>query len=53
MSPQILSYEKYTYKCDIWSLGVLFYQLLVGRPPWSMMYQDMLENIKKDKINFP
>lgn len=25
MSPQLLKEENYTYKCDIWALGIIFY----------------------------
>jgi|LakMenEpi03Aug12_release.lakeMendotaPanAssembly.Ray.scaffolds.fasta_scaffold4181098_1 serine/threonine protein kinase len=36
MSPQILNEEgNYTSKCDIWSLGVIFYEILHGRTPWG------------------
>ena len=34
MAPQILKEEKYTHKCDIWSLGVMTYEMLVGKIPW-------------------
>lgn len=34
MAPQILKEERYTYKCDIWSIGVLTYELVVGKVPW-------------------
>lgn len=35
MSPQIFSREKYTEKTDIWSLGVILYEMLYGRIPWK------------------
>lgn len=34
MSPQLLLKEKYTCKSDIWSLGVIFYEMLYGTQPW-------------------
>lgn len=53
MSPQILSSEQYSYKCDIWALGVILYELLVGRPPWPIKNKNMLDNIKAVDISFP
>lgn len=40
MAPQILQKTKdggckYTYKCDIWSFGVLCYELVTGNVPWK------------------
>lgn len=34
MSPEILKSQSYTSKCDIWSLGIIFYELLHGETPW-------------------
>lgn len=37
MAPQILSKNYYTSKCDVWSLGVIFFELLFGELPWKTM----------------
>jgi serine/threonine protein kinase len=34
MSPQIVDEHRYTYKTDIWSLGVIYYELLTGKYPF-------------------
>ena len=35
MAPEILNGMPYSDKCDIWSLGVIIYQLLFGVPPFN------------------
>jgi len=34
MCPQILREENYSYKCDIWSTGVMMFQLFTGEHPF-------------------
>ena len=34
MSPQILKKVKYTAKSDLWSIGLIYYEMLHGRTPW-------------------
>jgi serine/threonine protein kinase len=34
MAPEIVNSNAYTYAIDIWSLGILLYELLHGRPPY-------------------
>ncbi len=35
MSPQLLEGRDYKNKCDIWSVGMVFYEMLYGKPPWQ------------------
>ena len=54
MSPQILAEEYFSSKCDIWSLGMMFYELLYGRTPWTgKTPNELLDNIRKKPLEFP
>jgi serine/threonine protein kinase len=44
-SPQMLRGEKYDDKIDIWSIGILTYELLIGRIPFRIMSEDDLQRI--------
>lgn len=35
MGPQILDNKKFSAKCDIWSVGIVFYEMLYGKTPWT------------------
>ena len=35
MSPQNLSKNYYTYKCDVWSMGIIIYEMLYEHLPWK------------------
>lgn len=35
LSPQILSKNHYTYKCDVWSLGIIIFEMLYDHLPWK------------------
>ena len=48
MAPEILNDEKYNEKCDLWSLGVIIYQLYTKRLPYSGEVQSaILKDIKE------
>ena len=54
MSPQILCHESYTSKSDVWSTGLIYYEMLFGKTPWPARDQlELIENIKKMPIRFP
>ncbi|EGR29498.1 protein kinase domain protein, partial [Ichthyophthirius multifiliis] len=53
MSPQILMKEKYTSKCDLWSLGFIFYEIIYGRTPFTGKSQYLLiQDFQNNKVVF-
>jgi len=56
MAPEILRYEKYDAKADLWSLGTVLYEMIAGRPPFrASNHVDLLRKIEEgmDRISFP
>ena len=54
MAPEILSYQKYDAKADLWSVGTILYELLVGRPPFTGMNpMQLLRNIERSDAKIP
>jgi serine/threonine protein kinase len=35
MSPEALNSNIYTIKNDVWSVGVILYEILHGKVPWT------------------
>ena len=53
--PEIFYNEKVDEKCDVWSLGIIFYELIYKTLPWNGKSAIDLfrNNISKKKISFP
>ena len=57
MSPEILNHQQYNSKSDLWSLGVILYELITGTPPFiaknikNLVHQVNTEKINLDKID--
>ncbi|KAL7273300.1 Serine/threonine-protein kinase [Rhizina undulata] len=55
MAPEILRYEKYDATADLWSVGTVLYEMVVGRPPFrAPNHVDLLRRIesRNDRIDF-
>eukprot|EP00736_Rhodelphis_marinus_P001917 Rmarinus@m.15158 len=48
MSPQSMAHEKYTSKTDVWSLGCIFYEMLVGKVPFDKVGKQSFDATRKD-----
>lgn len=56
MAPEILRYEKYDAKADLWSVGTVLFEMSVGRPPFKAQnHVELLKKIERgeDHIRFP
>ncbi|TKA56106.1 hypothetical protein B0A49_10868, partial [Cryomyces minteri] len=56
MAPEILRYERYDAKADLWSVGTVVYEMIAGKPPFrASNHVELLRKIEKgnDQIAFP
>ena len=44
MAPEVLNGKQYNHKADVWSLGIVFFELLTGFMPFKASTKDDLRN---------
>lgn len=50
MPPEIVRTQQHNYKIDIWSLGILLYEMIHGSPPFQAETFDKIEEEFENKI---
>lgn len=54
LSPELITSKEYDQTVDVWALGVLMYELLMGSPPFEESTKEMTyKRIMKVDIEFP
>ncbi|KAJ4971627.1 hypothetical protein NE237_004726 [Protea cynaroides] len=55
MAPEIMQFQKYDAKADLWSVGAILFQLVTGKTPFTGNNQiQLLQNIlKSNELRFP
>ena len=54
MAPEILYYQKYDNKSDLWSVGIIIYEMITGNPPYHVKnFYQLMKELEKGKIDLP
>ena len=56
MAPEVAFGEGTDYKSDVWSVGVMLYELVFKQRPWftaGMTVAQFFNDVKKKKLEFP
>ena len=54
MAPEVLNGVHYNHKADVWSLGIIFFELLTGFMPFTgLNREDLKKNLEKGEYKFP
>lgn len=54
MAPELIEEQPYDFKADLWSLGCIIYELLVGAPPFrTINILQLIRLIKHEQVQWP
>ncbi|KAL8134718.1 serine/threonine-protein kinase TIO isoform X2 [Apium graveolens] len=54
MAPELVREQPYNHTADLWSLGVILYELFVGQPPfYTNSVYALIRHIIKDPVKYP
>jgi fused-like protein len=54
MSPELVQEMPYDHTADLWSLGVIIYELFVGQPPfYTNSIYTLIQLIVKEDVKYP
>lgn len=54
MAPEVLNGKKYNHKADVWSLGIIFFEMITGFMPFTGRdKKDLSNNLAKGDYKFP
>lgn len=54
MAPEVIHGNYYNHKADVWSLGIIFFEMLTGFTPFTGRdKQDLTRNIEKGNYQLP
>jgi|AntAceMinimDraft_1070359.scaffolds.fasta_scaffold43449_1 fused-like protein len=54
MAPELVQEQPYNHTVDLWSLGVILYELFVGQPPfYTNSIYSLIQKIVRDPLKWP
>jgi len=52
MAPEVIK-KKYSTKADIWSIGIILYVMLIGRPPiYALGENELFQKLLTSSLDF-
>lgn len=53
MAPEMMNYGKYDGRSDLWSIGVIIYEMITGNPPFHVKNFAQLKRVIQNDIHLP